>query len=132
MSGCLDNAHCPTCDLELGEKRNTIASVGAGALVSDFTSISELYTVIINILPLPSCRTFYYCILCVRVKIDYHLTGLLSGLFHLIIWARFIIKINLELINLLFALYSHSQFYLPVKCKQIDNIAIRVITIETF
>ena len=35
MSGCLDNAHCPTCELDLGEKRNTIAAVVAGGLVSD-------------------------------------------------------------------------------------------------
>lgn len=32
MSGCLDNAHCPTCEIDLGEKRNTIASVVAGGL----------------------------------------------------------------------------------------------------
>ena len=37
MSGCLDNAHCPTCEIDLGEKRNTIASVVAGGLVSDLT-----------------------------------------------------------------------------------------------
>ena len=36
MSGCLDDAHCPTCEIDLGEKRNTIASVVAGGLVSDF------------------------------------------------------------------------------------------------
>ncbi|XP_028393110.1 transmembrane protein 50A-like isoform X2 [Dendronephthya gigantea] len=32
MSGCLDNAHCPTCEIDLGEKRNTIASVASGTL----------------------------------------------------------------------------------------------------
>lgn len=39
MSGCLDNAHCPTCEIDLGEKRNTIASVVAGGLVSDLSGV---------------------------------------------------------------------------------------------
>ena len=43
MSGCLDNAHCPSCDIDLGEKRNTIASVLAGGLVSDLTIICDLF-----------------------------------------------------------------------------------------
>ncbi len=47
MSGCLDNAHCPTCEIDLGEKRNTIASVLAGGLVSDLTM---LYFACFNIL----------------------------------------------------------------------------------
>ena len=34
MSGCLDNTHCPTWEIDLGEKRNTIASVVSGGLVS--------------------------------------------------------------------------------------------------
>ena len=33
MSGCLDGVSCPTCDIELGEKRNMIASIAAGSLV---------------------------------------------------------------------------------------------------
>ena len=39
MSGCLDNAQCPQLDCSgLSEKRNQIASIVAGSLVSFFSN----------------------------------------------------------------------------------------------
>lgn len=37
MSGCLDNVHCEC--IELGEKRNTVAAVIGGFLVSRVTRV---------------------------------------------------------------------------------------------
>ena len=45
MSGFLDGIRCGECEcnVDWGERRNTIASIAAGVLVSNMTKQSELY-----------------------------------------------------------------------------------------
>ena len=53
MAGCLDNAQMPNLDnLNLGERRNKVASIVAGVLVSETENFNDSYILTLEVLPI--------------------------------------------------------------------------------